>query len=95
MRLRPGAVAGTHLEETMSLTDQQRRFYENTLAVTKLLALDDAEAYAGRFGGVLYCFLRGYDESGGLWSARPSWEDIVTWRRDLARLRDVHERGEA
>jgi ElaB/YqjD/DUF883 family membrane-anchored ribosome-binding protein len=28
-------VAGTHWEEIMSLTDQQRRFYENTLAVTK------------------------------------------------------------
>jgi exodeoxyribonuclease V beta subunit len=48
-----------------------------TLAIVKLLGIGTAEEYAARFGGLLYCFLRGFDApGGGLWTARPTWEQV-------------------
>jgi exodeoxyribonuclease V beta subunit len=55
-----------------------------SLAVSKLLGVDTEAAYDARFGGILYCFLRGIDPRGhGIWSARPGWSDVVAWEREL------------
>jgi exodeoxyribonuclease V beta subunit len=64
--------------------EEQVRLY--TLAVVRLLGVRSRADHAARFGGLLYCFLRGFDgEGGGLFTARPSWEEIVAWDE---RLRD-------
>ncbi len=56
------------------------------LATVKLLAVTSREAYDARFGGILYCFLRGLDASGaGLWSTRPSWDQVTAWEQQLRR----------
>jgi exodeoxyribonuclease V beta subunit len=56
------------------------------LATVKLLGIATKAEHDARFGGLLYCFLRGFDERGaGLWSARPSWEDVGAWDEALAR----------
>jgi exodeoxyribonuclease V beta subunit len=62
--------------------EDQVRLY--TLAVGKLLGVDGEAAHEERFGGVLYCFLRGMGAPGrGVWSARPRWADVVAWEREL------------
>jgi exodeoxyribonuclease V beta subunit len=62
--------------------DEQVKLY--TLAVVKLLGIRSQADHATRFGGLLYCFLRGFDgEGGGLWSARPGWDEIVAWDRGI------------
>ncbi len=58
------------------------------LAVVRLLGIRSAEDHRARFGGLLYCFLRGLDASGegssqGMWSSRPSWDDILRWNESL------------
>ncbi len=56
------------------------------LATVKLLGIATKAEHEARFGGLLYCFLRGFDERGaGLWSARPNWEDVAAWDEALAR----------
>jgi exodeoxyribonuclease V beta subunit len=64
-------------------TDQVHLY---ALATVKLLGIATKAEHDARFGGLLYCFLRGFDERGaGLWSARPSWEDVAAWDEALAR----------
>ena len=59
------------------------------LAVVKLLGVRSRKDYDGRFGGLAYCFLRGFDASGqGLWSSRPSWDQVVEWEQTLMGRRD-------
>ncbi len=54
------------------------------LAVVKLLGIRTREEHDARFGGLFYCFLRGFAGSGsGVWSARPSFDDLVAWEREL------------
>jgi exodeoxyribonuclease V beta subunit len=61
--------------------ETQARLY--TVAVVKLLGVDGPDRYA-RFGGLLYCFLRGMGEADrGIWSARPTWDEVSTWEREL------------
>jgi exodeoxyribonuclease V beta subunit len=62
----------------------QVRLY--TLATARLLGATSRREYDARFGGLLYCFLRGFDASGaGLWSTRPTWDEVTAWDRDLRR----------
>jgi exodeoxyribonuclease V beta subunit len=50
-----------------------------TLAIGKLLGIGSAGDHARRFGGLLYCFLRGLDGvGGGVWAARPGWDEVRT-----------------
>jgi exodeoxyribonuclease V beta subunit len=66
-----------------SAYEQQVELY--TLAIVRLLGLRGEADYEARFGGLLYCFLRGLDGRGqGVWSARPPWDAVVGWD---ARLR--------
>jgi exodeoxyribonuclease V beta subunit len=54
------------------------------LAVVKLLGAGTEAEYHARFGGLVYCFLRGMDGSGrGLWSKRPSWAEVLGWSEAL------------
>jgi exodeoxyribonuclease V beta subunit len=58
------------------------------LAVVRLLGVRSRADHEARFGGLLYCFLRGFGETGGLWSARPGWDEIVAWEESLRARRD-------
>lgn len=61
---------------------QQLRLY--ALAVTKLLGIQGHDDYERRFGGIIYCFLRGLEPNGnGLWSARPSFNEVLAWAEGL------------
>ncbi|MGH7269863.1 MAG: PD-(D/E)XK nuclease family protein, partial [Polyangiaceae bacterium] len=58
--------------------EEQAIFY--TLAVVRLLGIRTPEAHAARFGGIIYCFLRGLGPGGqGLWSSRPSFGEVLAW----------------
>lgn len=59
----------------------QARLY--TLGTLRALAIHDAETYERRFGGLLYAFLRGMGEGEGVWTLRPSWEEVLEWERAL------------
>jgi len=64
--------------------EDQVRLY--ALATVRLLGVSSEAQYDERFGGLLYCFLRGFEASGaGLWSARPTWTQITAWERELRR----------
>jgi exodeoxyribonuclease V beta subunit len=66
--------------------EMQVRLY--TVAVVKLLGIDSPERY-DRFGGLLYCFLRGMGEDDcGVWAARPTWDAVSTWERELRAPRE-------
>jgi len=62
----------------------QVRIY--TLATLAFLGIQGEGDYESRFGGVLYVFLRGLPE-GGVWSARPTWNEVIGWRQALSELR--------
>lgn len=75
-----------HVETNYEL---QAKIY--SLAVAKLLAIAGEREYEERFGGLLYCFLRGmtHDEEGraGLYFARPSWDALQAWEIELRERR--------
>jgi len=58
-----------------------------TLALVKMLHMHSEEAYQQRFGGMLYCFLRGMqgatDDGSGVFFARPSWTEILAYETEL------------
>jgi exodeoxyribonuclease V beta subunit len=63
------------------------------LALVKLLGVRTEGEYLARFGGAIYCFLRGLDGDGrGLWSARPRWAEIADWSEDLGAGRPLRGR---
>jgi exodeoxyribonuclease V beta subunit len=62
--------------------DEQVKLY--ALAVVKLLGPRARAGHQARFGGILYCFLRGFDGRGnGIWAARPAWSELRAWDDDL------------
>lgn len=80
-------VLGSFALET--LNDHVRRNYVlqaklYTLALVKMLGVDAEPEYEARFGGIVYCFLRGLPDE-GVYYARPSWSTVATWRDELAR----------
>ncbi|MCB9594857.1 MAG: UvrD-helicase domain-containing protein [Sandaracinaceae bacterium] len=58
----------------------QARLY--TIGALRALRVHDEADYEARFGGLLYTFLRGMP-AGGVWSARPTWSDVLSWEREL------------
>jgi exodeoxyribonuclease V beta subunit len=77
---------------------RQEQLY--SLALCRLLGVRGAADYEARFGGVLYCFLRGMARppagSAGVWFRRPPWRQIVAWDQELRTLpRDRLVPGEA
>jgi exodeoxyribonuclease V beta subunit len=77
----PGAVT-LHVERHYSL---QASIY--ALGIVRLLGIDTESDYNRRFGGLLYVFLRGViptgDGKSGLYFARPSWREIVSYESAL------------
>jgi exodeoxyribonuclease V beta subunit len=57
-----------------------------TMAALRLLGIGGPEDFERRFGGVLYCFLRGMradDATAGLYFRRPSWDDVCAWQAEM------------
>ena len=65
----------------------QARLY--ALALVKMLGVHDEAGYEKRFGGFLYCFLRGMRSPGtgidGIHAQRPAWKEILAWEEELIR----------
>jgi exodeoxyribonuclease V beta subunit len=63
--------------------DVQARIY--TIATLRLCGVTTADDYARRFGGVVYCFLRGLrdHQESGLHFFKPTWEDVLAWENDM------------
>jgi exodeoxyribonuclease V beta subunit len=64
--------------------DVQARLY--TLAVLRLANLRDRQSYEEKFGGVLYCFLRGLrpdSPDAGIMFRRPEWETVLAWQNEM------------
>lgn len=65
----------------------QARLY--ALGVARMLRIGDARDHEARFGGILYCFVRGMRahrgaaRTEGVTFARPSWDALVAWDRAL------------
>jgi exodeoxyribonuclease V beta subunit len=57
------------------------------LALVKMLYIHSEADYQHRFGGMLYCFLRGMsqadDAASGVLFSRPSWTDILDYEAEL------------
>lgn len=48
-----------------------------TLALLRLLGIEDRESYEARFGGTVYCFVRGLTGGGdGVYFTRPDFDDL-------------------
>ncbi len=64
--------------------DVQARLY--ALAALRMLQVRDRDGYDARFGGVLFCFLRGMSAElpgAGVYFRRPRWDDVLAWERDM------------
>jgi exodeoxyribonuclease V beta subunit len=94
---RLSAFDPAHLEETVQGHYLlQVKIYAMTAC--RFLGIQDRDHYEREFGGVVYVFLRGLPE-GGLWTYRPTWEELQTWEKDIDALRPerlipVHAGGE-
>jgi exodeoxyribonuclease V beta subunit len=78
-----GAAVRAHVNAHYA---EQAQLY--TLAVVKLLGAHTRADYEARFGGLLYCYLRGMDARGeGLWASRPDWDEVVAWDAALGARR--------
>jgi exodeoxyribonuclease V beta subunit len=61
-----------------------------SVAIVRLLGVRTCDEHEARFGGILYCFLRGLDALGaGLWSVHPSWDELRTWESELRAVERV------
>jgi exodeoxyribonuclease V beta subunit len=65
--------------------DVQARIY--TIATLRLCGITTVDDYARRFGGVVFCFLRGLrdqkDGRTGIHFFKPTWQDVLTWEKDM------------
>jgi exodeoxyribonuclease V beta subunit len=77
------AAVGAHVKTHYA---EQAQLY--AIAVVKLLGVRTREDYEARFGGLLYCYLRGMGVRGeGLWSTRPAWDEVLAWEAALGARR--------
>lgn len=68
-----------HVEQNYRL---QAQLY--ALALIKMLEIASPEEYESRFGGIVYCFLRGMKtEMNGIYFQRPTWDEIRSWEQEL------------
>jgi exodeoxyribonuclease V beta subunit len=77
----PDAI-GEHVSSRYAI---QAQIY--TVGIVRLLRIRDRAEYDGRFGGLLYVFIRGIDPRGdgraGVYFHRPSWEEVIDYERGL------------
>jgi exodeoxyribonuclease V beta subunit len=59
-----------------------------SIGVIRLLQIRNQDDYERRFGGLLYLFLRGMDDSGkrGVHFVRPSWPEICAYEMELMEM---------
>jgi len=75
------AVVAAHAQRNYAI---QARLY--TMAALRFLGIDSEAAHRRRFGGVLYCFLRGMrpdDTGAGVHFHCPSWQEVLGWQREM------------
>jgi exodeoxyribonuclease V beta subunit len=74
------AAVQRHVAERYEL---QARLY--ALGVLRMLELSDEQSYEERFGGLLYCFLRGMAQGDGhgVHFERPEWHTVRDWESEL------------
>ena len=75
---------GDHISKEYDL---QVRLY--SLAVGRMLSIESSQDYEDRFGGLLYCFLRGMrvdSPNRGVHFIRPTWEEFSHWNQELPSL---------
>jgi exodeoxyribonuclease V beta subunit len=71
----------THAERNYGV---QARLY--TMAALRHFGIGDEATYEERFGGVLYCFLRGRrpdDAEAGVYFHCPSFAQVLSWQREM------------
>jgi exodeoxyribonuclease V beta subunit len=74
------AAIEAHIRANYAL---QERLY--SLALVRMLGIEDAAGYEARFGGTLYIFVRGLGRSpDAVRGGRPSFDEIVAWQQELA-----------
>jgi len=64
--------------------DVQARIY--AMAVARLCGITTHADWERRFGGILFCFLRGLrpdDDSAGIQFRKPAWDEIQAWETDM------------
>ncbi|MDX2089618.1 MAG: UvrD-helicase domain-containing protein [Kofleriaceae bacterium] len=73
--------------------DIQARLY--TLGLVRALRLAREQGYEARFGGIVYCFVRGIAEPDepsqgtlGIWTDRPSFQTVQAWEHTLRSERE-------
>jgi exodeoxyribonuclease V beta subunit len=62
----------------------QARLY--TQAVLRMAGLHEQADFERRFGGVVYCFLRGMqpgEPEAGIFFRRPDWQTVLDWQQDM------------
>lgn len=88
------ALLAAHVERNYRL---QAKLYG--LALVKMLGVHDRSGYEKRFGGFLYCFLRGMRAPGsgveGIHAERPDWTAIAAWEEELLRPEFLRAETEA
>jgi exodeoxyribonuclease V beta subunit len=80
----PGYDAATLARHCEQHYDVQARLY--TTAALRFASIATASDYAARFGGVLFCFLRGKnsgDPHQGIHYLKPTWEQILSWETEM------------
>jgi exodeoxyribonuclease V beta subunit len=74
------AAIEAHIRANYAL---QERLY--SLALVRMLGIEDAAGYEARFGGTLYIFVRGLGRSpDAVRGGRPTFDEIVAWQQELA-----------
>jgi exodeoxyribonuclease V beta subunit len=78
------SVLRKHFEENYVL---QTKLY--LIALARMLKLHSRQEYDRRFGGVIYCFVRGMVTGGqgsqGIVFTRPSWDELLSYEEELLR----------
>ena len=75
------STVAAHVQSNYTL---QAQLY--TVGVLRFLGIEGPQAFAQRFGGVVYAFVRGMaldDPTRGIFFAQPSYADVLTWQAEL------------
>jgi exodeoxyribonuclease V beta subunit len=62
------------------------------MSIVKALGVHSESEYKARFGGLVYVFLRGLvqssDQKQGVYFRRPSWSQVLSFEKDIKRMRN-------
>jgi exodeoxyribonuclease V beta subunit len=62
--------------------DVQARLY--TVAALRMCGIGERAAFARRFGGMIFCFLRGLGPGGeGVVRHAPTWDEVLAWENEM------------